>query len=136
MDLRPLVKNLALSLALSCVVGGAAVAFLHTAADGPNGLKAAIAGAGAIGVAGALGLMLLSTFSGQPGAKVAMGLLGCSMVRIFGALVIGLGLVKLGGLDARPFWFALLAAGLLALALETIIAMKALGRPLPQGTRP
>ena len=104
------------------------------AMDSPK-MVAAMLGAGSVLVAGVLGLVALSTFNGQPMAKLAFGLLTCSSIRLLGSVGIGFGLSKMFEVETRPFWFALLTAGIVALVMETLLTLKALPRQVGSSLR-
>ena len=84
-------------------------------------------------VAAGLGLFVLLAVSQGECERLGFAVLGSSVVRMIGALGIGLGVFFLSSLDGKTFWVAFLVAGIFALGAETAWAMRAM---ISNPTRP
>ena len=74
-------------------------------------------------VAALLGVQALVVGTGLSVDRLGFGVLASSMARMLFALLVGLLVYFLGGLDGRQFWVCFLGAGLVALAAEALWAV-------------
>lgn len=123
--------------ALACAVGGLlgwlAVRSLNWPEAG-NALLPAYFGAGVVLVAGLISAAIMKIMAAGDETRVPNALLAGIGVRFMGTLFGGL-LVSLLIQTDRPMWLGLLFAGAIALVLDTMLLLKALGQPaLPAGT--
>ncbi len=136
-----LVLRLGGALACSALLGGGLVAVLMSASGqeatlgGSAGFGAAL-GAGCLLVGGLLGLAALFSMADGSLQTTPAAVLASSSVRLVAGLGLGLAAWLAFEPAARPFWFAFLFAGGLALALETMISTSALRAATAPGGQP
>lgn len=131
-----------MSLALSCAVLGAVIApvSLLWAAVLAGGLSTQVAlNAVVAGVicwfAAALGLV--ATYLGNVLQSPVQGVLGGMLFRMFPPLAAVIGLPKLGGAFASPgLTTTLLGVYLVALLVETVLALRMVPKALPKSSHP
>lgn len=128
---RSLAMRLLIVLAASCLGSAAIVGGLSRGDGGfdPAAFGAAGLGAAAVFVSGLLGVSMFSVLSEGSPAKLPLAMMASSTIRLIGTVGLGLGLFLLAEPAGKPFWYGLLAAGLVSLVLETRLFIKALGRP-------
>lgn len=106
-----------------------AVGYLPTRhAGGPAAVAAMVAGCGIGLVATLLGAVPIALARGAPAMTRASWALGAMLVRLLGALLLG-GLASLGGwFERAPLLIWLAISYLALLAVETMFAVKLLGK--------
>lgn len=115
------------AVALGAVIGGGCgLAMVWTGDDAGRAAAAALMGGGAWAVGALIGLALIATTGTQDAGRLSFAVLVASVVRMLGALALGLVLFFGLGPEGRTFWTTFLVCGLLALMAETSWAMHTL----------
>jgi len=133
-----LTRPLAVVLAGSCTLAPLVVVGLLEAgpgiASGARPFFAASLGAGSILLAGLAGLGVMWAIAHRDIKQLAMALLANSSVRLLGGVALGLTLFLALAPDKQIFWYTLLAAGIVSLALETVVTLRLLPAATPSAS--
>jgi hypothetical protein len=128
-----------LALCVAAVAAGASGAFLGTLLtralgwpEAPRAFAGAVIGGGVVAGVGLLAALFMHvSVNGATGPRAQQAanqaVLGGTTIRLLGLMFVGLGASLLTDLD-RPMWLGLLAGGMLALVVDTLILTKALAR--------